>query len=130
MQAVLARDFMALPKSSVMSKNTHTSKGNSKAASNDTPLDSAALQPVDEGFLQRVQPGTHLFHYSRQGDAKTSFRKSPSAEYTMYSVIDVPTENDIVMSRSFDEKEKKKSYTWDDLLAGEWWYNPETLQRK
>ncbi|HVU53746.1 MAG TPA: hypothetical protein VHD83_01770 [Puia sp.] len=88
-------------------------------------IDSNALQPVDENFLQQVRVGAHLFHYPRQGDANTSFKKSPSAEYTMYSVIDVPTENDIVLTRSFDEKEEKKSYTWDDLLAGEWWYNPE-----
>lgn len=94
-----------------------------------TSIDSQALVPVDENFLQRILPGTHLFHFPRQGDAKTSLSKSPSAEYTMYSVIDVPTENDIVLTRSFDEKEGKKLYTLDDLLAGEWWYNPETLQR-
>jgi len=47
----------------------------------------------------------------------------------MYSVVDVPTENDIVLTRAFDRKEEKESYTRDDLLAGEWWYNPETLQR-
>jgi hypothetical protein len=95
-----------------------------------TKIEDQALQPVDEGFLQRLQPGAHLFHYPRQGDANTSFRKSPSAEYTMYSVIDVPTENDIVLTRSFDEKEEKRSYTRDDLLAGEWWYNPEAPHRK
>lgn len=90
-------------------------------------IDTTALLPVDEGFLERLMPGTHLFHYPRQGDDKTSFKKSPSAEYTMYSVVDVPTENDIVLMRSFDEKEAKRSYTWDDLLAGEWWYNPDAL---
>lgn len=93
-------------------------------------IEAAALQPVDEGFLERLAPGMHLFHYPRQGDAARSFSKSPSAEYTMYSVLDIPTENDIVLTRSFDEKEKKVSYTWDDLLAGEWWYNPEAIQGK
>ena len=94
-----------------------------------THTDTEALLPVDENFLQRLMPGSHLFHYPRVGDAEKSFRKSPSAEYTMYSVIDVPTENDIVLTRAFDQKEEKRSYTRDDLLAGEWWYNPETLQR-
>jgi len=89
--------------------------------------ETAALQPVDQGFLERLTPGMHLFHYPRQGDAADSFRKSPSTEYTMYSVIAIPTENDFVLTRSFDEKEKKESFTWDDLLAGEWWYNPEVL---
>ena len=94
-----------------------------------THTDTEALLPVDEHFLQRLMPGSHLFHYPRVGDAATSFRKSPSAEYTMYSVIEVPTENDIVLTRAFDEKEEKRSYTRDELLAGEWWYNPETLRR-
>jgi hypothetical protein len=89
-----------------------------------------ALQPVDENFLQQLRIGAHLFHYPRRGDAATSFRKSASAEYTMYSVVDVPTENDIVLTRAFDEKEGKKSYTWDDLLGGEWWYNPEAPHQK
>jgi hypothetical protein len=93
-----------------------------------TPTDSTALLPVDENFLQKLLPGTHLFHYPRQGDAGTSFSKSPSAEYTMYSVIDVPTEDDIVLTRSFDQTEAKKLYSRDDLITGEWWYNPETLQ--
>jgi len=87
--------------------------------------DNGDLQPVDVNYLQQLRIGAHLFHYPWQGDAATSFKKSPSAEYTMYSVVDVPTENDIVLTRSFDEQEEKKSYTWDDLLAGEWWYNPE-----
>jgi len=89
--------------------------------------DTVSLQPVDEGFLERLEPGMHLFHYPRQGDAAASFRKSPSAEYTMYSVVEISTENDVVLTGSFDQEEKKKSYTWDDLLAGEWWYNPEVL---
>ena len=92
--------------------------------------DNGNLQPVDENFLQQLRVGAHLFHYPRQGDAATSFSKSPSAEYTMYSVIDVPTESDIVLTRSFDEQEEKKSYTWDDLLAGDWWYNPEAQHKK
>ena len=91
-----------------------------------THRDSTTLQPVNEHFLQQLRPGAHLFHYPRQGDAATSFQKSPSAEYTMYSVLDVPTDNDIILSRSFDEKEAKKSYTRDELLAGEWWYQPKS----
>ena len=91
-------------------------------------IDTAALQPVDEGFLERLEPGMHLFHYPRMGNAAQSLRKSPSAEYTMYSVLAIPTESDFVLSRSFDEAEKKVSYSWDDLLAGEWWYNPEAIQ--
>jgi hypothetical protein len=46
----------------------------------------------------------------------------------MYSVLAIPTESDFVLSRSFDEEEKKVAYSWDDLLAGEWWYNPEAIQ--
>ena len=92
-------------------------------------IDNTTLMPVDEGFLERLLPGTHLFHYPRQGNATTSFQKSPSAEYTMYSVVDVPTEDDIVLIRSFDEQERKKAFARDDLLSGEWWYNPGTLQR-
>ncbi len=93
-------------------------------------IETAALQPVDEGFLERLEPGMHLFHYPRRGDAAQSFRKSPSAEYTMYSVLAIPTESDFVLIRSFDEEEKKVAYTWDDLLAGEWWYNPEAQRGK
>ena len=95
-----------------------------------THKDGQTLLPVDKHFLLHLRSGAHLFHYPRQGDAETSFQKSPSAEYTLYSVIDVPTGNEVILARSFDKTEVRKSYTREELLAGEWWYNPDVHRRK
>jgi hypothetical protein len=79
------------------------------------------LKQVDAHFLKDLKVGDRLFHYPQAGDAETSFIESPSAKYTLYSVIGLPTEDDVTMIRSFDEKEKPESFSRNDLLDGQWW---------
>jgi len=84
------------------------------------------LKQLDKAFLKDLSVGERLFHYPKKGDAGASFAKSPSAEQTMYRVIDLPTADDVVLLRAFDEQEEKKNYSRADLLTGDWWYQPET----
>jgi hypothetical protein len=87
--------------------------------------DSPDLQQIDKIFLKDLSIGDRLFHYPPKGDADSSFRESPSAEYTLYTVIDLPTTDDIVLLRAFDEKEEKKNFSRSEILSGDWWYMPE-----
>ena len=89
------------------------------------PNDKSVLKPVDKTFLEKAKPGSRLFHFPRTGDAEASFEKSPSAEYTLYSVIEIPTEKDLTLVRAFDKKEVKKNFSREELTAGDWWYNPD-----
>ena len=77
---------------------------------------------VNRSFLDQLRVGSRLFHYPTKGDAAASFEKSPSVEYTLYSVIDLPTVDEVVLLGLFDQQEKKKAVSRDDLLNGEWWY--------
>jgi hypothetical protein len=86
--------------------------------------DSESLKQVDAHFLKNIKVGDRLFHYPFHEDAEKSFEKSPSAEFTMYSVIGLPTDADIVLIGAFDETEKPQQYTKKSMLAGSWWYNP------
>ena len=84
-----------------------------------------SLKQIDEKFLKSLKIGDRLFHYPPKGSGEESFQDSPSAEYTLYSVIDLPTETDLVLIRAFDEKEIRENMARSRLLAGDWWYNPE-----
>ena len=77
---------------------------------------------VDRSFLDQLRVGSRLFHYPANGDATSSFEKSASVEHTLYSVIDLPTVDEVVLLGLFDQQEKKKAVTRDELLNGEWWY--------
>ena len=79
--------------------------------------------PVDPSFVKHLQVGSRLFHYPSKGSPEKSFTESPSAEYTLYSVIDLPTEDDVVMVKAFDEKEERHNFSKKDLLSGDWWHN-------
>jgi hypothetical protein len=81
------------------------------------------LKQVDAHFLKNIKPGDRLFHYPPAGDAQTSFAESASAKYTLYSVIGLPTEDDVTLLGSFDEKENPENFSRPGLLNGEWWYN-------
>jgi hypothetical protein len=76
---------------------------------------------VDPSFLKNIRIGSQLFHYRNRGNADRSFAHSPSAEYTLYSVIDIIAENEVVMVKAFDETEQKKNYSHSELLSGDWW---------
>ena len=84
-----------------------------------------SLKQVDEQFLKKIKVGDRLFHYPQKGTAERSFEESPSAEYSLYSVIDLPDETHIVMLRAFDENETREKFSRTKLLAGDWWHNPE-----
>ena len=79
------------------------------------------LIPVDKAFLTGLRRGDRLFHFARKGNAEQSFATSPSAEETLYSVIDLPSEDEVVLLRAFDKDEQKHSFSHADLLAGDWW---------
>jgi hypothetical protein len=66
------------------------------------------LIPVDDRFLQRLQVGDRLFYFSAPND------------YTLYSVVDLPAEGEVVLLGAFDKAEKKKKLTHADLLSGAW----------
>jgi hypothetical protein len=38
-------------------------------------------------------------------------------------VIDLPTEDDVVLVKAFDEKEERHNFSKKELLSGDWWYN-------
>lgn len=105
----LAQDFMRHPK-----PKGHMSK------------ERPNLKPVNKNFIDHLHPGDRLFHYPRKGNAEQSFAQSPSAEYTLFSVIDLPTEDDVVLLRAFDKEEEKQQFSRSALLAGDWWYIEET----
>jgi hypothetical protein len=87
--------------------------------------DTVTLKQVDQVFLDSLRIGDRLFHYPPKGNAEKSFKKSPSAEQTLYSVIEIPTEKDIILIGAFDKEETKRSYEPSELLSGDWWYNPD-----
>jgi hypothetical protein len=95
-----------------------------KPAPTPEPDHKPALKPVDKAFLEHIHPGSRLFHFPRTGDAETSFEKSPPAAYTLYSVIEIPTDKDLTLIRAFDKKEVKKIFSREELTAGDWWYTP------
>ena len=84
-----------------------------------------SLKLVNEQFLARIKIGDRLFHYPRKGTAEESFEESSSAEHTLYTVIDIPDGTDIVMVRAFDKNEDRQHFSRKQLLAGDWWYNPD-----
>ena len=90
-----------------------------------TPDAGTRLKQIDKTFLRTLKIGDRLFHYPTKGNAAESFEESPSAEYMLYSVIDIPGKNEITLIGTFDEGEIKRSYDPSELLSGAWWYNPD-----
>ncbi|HMH22165.1 MAG TPA: hypothetical protein VK563_10325 [Puia sp.] len=83
------------------------------------------LRLADHSYIDNLKVGDRLFHFPRRGDAERSFRESPSAEHTLYSVIGLPDEQDVTLIMAFDKKESRKNFSRDELLSsGDWWYNP------
>jgi hypothetical protein len=83
------------------------------------------LRKTDQAFIDKLKVGDRLFHFPSKGGAGQSFRESPSAEYTLYSVIDLPDGNDVTLMKAFDQKEGRKNFSRDKLLSsGDWWFNP------
>ncbi|MHA4812604.1 hypothetical protein ACX0G9_31210 [Flavitalea flava] len=80
--------------------------------------------PLDKTYVEHLRVGDRLFHYPPRGNDETSFKKSPSPEYSLYSVIDLPAEDVIVMVRAFDTGEEKQQFSRSDLLSGQWWRGP------
>jgi hypothetical protein len=72
--------------------------------------EASPLVPVDNSFLQRLQVGDRLFYFSAPDD------------YILYSVVDMPTKQEVVLLGAFDEAEKKKKLTRAELLSGAWKY--------
>jgi hypothetical protein len=81
--------------------------------------------PVDAAFLKKIHIGSQLFHYPNKGSAGNSFTQSGSPEETLYSVIDLPTTDDVVMVKAFDPAEKKHNFSKRELLSGDWWHRKE-----
>jgi hypothetical protein len=80
-------------------------------------------RPLDKKFLKSLKVGDRLFHYPNQGDVKSSFDESAPAKYTLYSVIDLPTNDEVTVLGSFDQQGKKKVISREELLNGEWWHS-------
>lgn len=78
------------------------------------------FHPLDEKFLKSIKEGDRLFHYPHKGNIPSS-QESNIAEYILYSVIDLPTENDVTLLGAFDLQERKKIISRRDLLNGQWW---------
>jgi hypothetical protein len=74
--------------------------------------DSESLKQVDAHFLKNIRVGDRVF------------QQSPSIEFTMYSVIGLPTDADLILMGAFDENEEPQQFTRKSMLAGDWWYNP------
>ena len=100
-----------------------TPKKHSKKSA--TELRKTELRKTDKAFIDKLKVGDRLFHFPSKGGAEQSFRESPSAEYTLYSVIDLPDKKDITLMKAFDQKEGRKNFSRDQLLSsGDWWFNP------
>jgi hypothetical protein len=74
--------------------------------------DPSPLVPVDARFLGRLKAGDRLFHFSSADN------------YTLYSVVELSTEQEVILLGAFDEAEKKKRVTHAQLLSGEWKHDP------
>ena len=72
--------------------------------------EASPLLPVDDRFLQRLKVGDRLFYFSTPDD------------YILYSVVDLPTKQEVVLLGAFDEAEKKKRLMHTELLSGAWKY--------
>ena len=86
---------------------------------------SSSPVPVDSSFIKNIHIGSQLFHYPHEKSPNKSFAESPSPEETLYSVIDLPTADDVVMVKAFDPSEKKHIFSRAELLSGEWWHRKE-----
>jgi hypothetical protein len=80
---------------------------------------------MDASFIKKIHIGSQLFHYPQKKSPHNSFAESPSPEETLYSVIDLPTADDVVMVKAFDPSEQRHSFSRADLLSGEWWHRKE-----
>lgn len=78
------------------------------------------LHPLDEKFLKSIKEGDRLFYYPDKGGLQSG-QEINVAEYTLYSVIDLPTENEVTLLGAFDLQEKRKIIARRDLLNGRWW---------
>lgn len=74
--------------------------------------DASPLVPVDARFLGRLKVGDRLFYFSS------------ADEYTLYSVVELPTAREVVLLGAFDEGETKKKVTHAELLSGKWKHDP------
>jgi hypothetical protein len=74
--------------------------------------EASPLVPVDDRFLQRLEVGDRLFYFSAPDD------------YILYSVVDLPAKQQVVLLGAFDEAEKKRKLTYAELLSGAWMYAP------
>ena len=81
--------------------------------------------PVDASFIKKIHIGSQLFHYPHKKSPDNSSAQSLSPEETLYSVIDLPTADDVVMVKAFDPSEQRHSFSRTDLLSGEWWRRKE-----
>ena len=73
------------------------------------------MKKVDTNFIKSLDKGSKLFYYD-------SIKKTD--DYILYSVIDASPKN-ISLVNAFDEKEKKKTVSREDLLSdGRWFFNP------
>jgi hypothetical protein len=70
-----------------------------------------------------IMVGDRVFHYPFCESDENSFQQRPSTEFTMYSVISLPTYSDIVLIGAFDETEEPQQFTRKSMLAGNWWFN-------
>lgn len=74
--------------------------------------DASPLVPVDDHFLRHLKVGDRLFYFTTPDD------------YVLYSVVDLPAAQEVVLLGAFDQAEKKKLLTHAELLGGGWMHDP------
>jgi hypothetical protein len=82
--------------------------------------DIRSLQPVDENLIDGLRPGMHLFCFAN----KSTSGENPTGDYVLYSVLEVTPEQ-VKLTAAFDEMEREKVASREQLLAGYWYYNPQ-----
>jgi hypothetical protein len=71
------------------------------------------MRKADAPFLENIKRGDRIFKY-KEGD-----------KYTLYTVLEKPASQEVILTNIFDKKEKLKKLSFSELIAdGSWWYNP------
>ena len=74
------------------------------------------MEKVNKNFLEKLEKGGRIFKYKKHGG---------SDDYILYTVEKKIEENNFELMNAFDEKEKMKKISTEEIINEDCWYfNP------
>jgi hypothetical protein len=81
------------------------------------------MEKVTDQFLNKIGKGDRIFKFPQQAKGK-------GEDYVLYAVLKKINGSKVELINVFDEKEKRKEMSLEDMLTeGCWYYNPSFERR-